>query len=306
MIVGFKTGPKTWDEGKKIVEEDGATMCEVWFNVSDLADYKQPLDWFLKRNVKLGLHYWGMVEDGLLANVATHHKEIRRKSIKQIKDTIDYAASIGAVYVNIHPGHRRLDKVEFDPILRFDLASGEATKQSEAEKLMLEAGLELSAYAKAKETILMVETITKFMQHAPGTGSRDDNYDAGPMGLSVIQQLAEAGVLIGNDISHTTASLPLEAPDKESMWRGLIEFTKQIQDQTRLLHINTVQPPYNGTDSHDGILKKDFADGVFPNQKQLTELLALFADRDDVYAVPEPFNDMQGNYQALVKMVEGL
>jgi hypothetical protein len=46
MQIGFKTGPRTWEEGKKIVEEEGARLAELWFRVDRASEYDDMLAWF--------------------------------------------------------------------------------------------------------------------------------------------------------------------------------------------------------------------------------------------------------------------
>ncbi len=299
MTVGFKTGPRNWAEGQRIVTEFGARMCEVWCRADQTEQYTEPLAWFHKRRVTIGLHFWGLCAGNVLPNVATNHADVRTESIQQVKRTVDFAQRTGCVYVNIHPGAQYLENIIFEP-LTFSLLDSAATPRATAERLMAEAAHELHEYAAARGVALTIETITRFMKRRPLTADRHDLYDPGTMPLPFFQQLAQHGMHIANDITHTAAALPLTNPARDELWQGVWDFTQSVAQQTRLLHVNTLTPPYNGTDSHDGVTASDWRRGVFPNRSQMITLLALFAGRPEVFAVPEPWRDMAGNFQALL------
>lgn len=280
-------------------------MCEVWCRADQLAQYEEPLAWFRRHHVVVGLHYWGVCAGNILPNVATRHAPVRAESIRQIKHTIDFARRHDCVYVNIHPGALFLEQIIFEP-LTFGRIEESATERAAAEQLMNEAALELSAYAAAGGVVLTIETITRYMKRRPLEETRDDFYDPGTMTLPYLAQLSRAGVYLANDITHTAAALPVTMPTRHELWEGLKDFTAQTARQTRLLHVNTLSAPYNGTDSHDGVTAEDWRRDVFPSREQVTALLNLFADRSDVYAVPEPLHNMADNYQALAYLAGAL
>lgn len=303
MIVGFKTGPRNWPEGRHIVTALGAKMCEVWCRADQLEQYEEPLAWFRRRNVSVGLHYWGICRGNILPNMATRNKELRAESLAQVKRTIDFAQRQRCIYVNIHPGAQFLEQIIFEP-LTFSRVDGSATERATAERLMSEAAHELHEYASARGVVLTIETITRYMKRRPLEADRDDFYDPGPMPLSYLAELTRQGLQLANDITHTAAALPWVNPTRDALWEGLWDFTQRTAAQTRLVHINTLTPPYNGTDSHDGVTEEDWLRGVFPNREQVAALLALFTARADVFAVPEPLRNMAGNYQALAALAQ--
>ncbi|MBI3251620.1 MAG: hypothetical protein HYZ62_01780, partial [Candidatus Andersenbacteria bacterium] len=92
MHIGFKTGPLTWAEGKRIVLEEGAAFCEVWFRIDKANEYTQMLTWLTAQSVSVGLHHWGLVDGKYKTNIASKNRTIRQKTIQQIKDTIDIGA----------------------------------------------------------------------------------------------------------------------------------------------------------------------------------------------------------------------
>ena len=306
LTPGFKTGPRNWAEGREIVEQEGAQLGEIWFNVLELEQYKPELAWFTERDVQLGLHHWGLVGSCYKPTLVTNHEALRQETIDQVKQTIDFGREISCAYVNAHPGARLIEEVDFT-VDQQSLAAGlEPTPPEQAQQRLEEAAHELSAYAREREVVLTFETVPA--RERPDWSRRDQEvYDSGNTRLPELLSIANQGSLIGNDISHTAAHAAVENPERDFMWREVMQRSKELASQTRLLHINTMSEPFNGTDSHDGITDDDFANDVFPNREQLKDWLRLFNDFDhEIFAVLEPSTNMRGNYQALVKMLEEL
>ena len=297
MTIGFKTGPRNWEGGKIIVEEEGARMCEIWFRVDKKDDYREMMDWLKKHEVQAGLHYWGLAQGDIKPNLMTKDKQVRQETIEQMRQTIEIGAAINGAYVNVHPGARALEKMDFAKGEQV-LIENSFTEEAEAERLLLEALGELNSYAKENGVLLTVETL-------PGRESRHIEkrqgiYDPGNPPLELMRRVAEAGFWLANDLTHSASSLGLKIGERENLFEELLKFTKDIADQTKLVHVNTVAPPLdNGTDSHDGILADDFAKNVFPDKAQLKQLLQVFRNREDVFLVPEPKSKMGENYLAL-------
>jgi len=300
MIAGFKTGPRTWEEGKRIVEENGARMAEIWFRVDRASEHEAMFTWFARRDVRLGLHHWSVAAGNLKANLSTANAAVREESLQSVKQTIEIGRQLNCAYVNIHPGAERLERLDLDHGEQ-DLTDDEATAPEEARELMLAAAAELYAYAQKQEVLLTIETLPGIEAH---DSQRQGRYDPGNTPLLTMQKIAKLGP-IANDITHTAAAVAHEqqSAERDVLWAGLLEFTQATQQQTRLLHVNTMVPPFDGTDSHNGLLPEDEAAGVFPNREQVAELLALFRGRDDVFLVPEPRERMQENYRALIELI---
>ncbi|MDA1169131.1 MAG: TIM barrel protein [bacterium] len=301
MILGFKTGPKNFAEGQKIVTDLGASMCEVWFNVNKHEEYTEMLSWLIKHNVYIGLHYWGVVDGNIKPNLATQNEHIRNETMNQIRHTIDIAADIRAVYVNIHPGAQAIETINLTNWEQ-SLTSNPITPLVDSTQLLLTASKELDEYARTKNILLTIESL-------PGRETsmgRGNIYNAKNTSLATLELLAQKGIRIANDITHSASQFLVDEQDVVVAWKQLMDFSTRIASQTRLLHINTITPPYNGTDSHDGITDADFAHETFPIKQGLQEFLTLFKDRDDVYVVNEPKTDHMGNYQALLKLAEGI
>lgn len=303
MIIGFKTGPANWAEGQRIVEEDGGSMCEVWFRIDRADDYDTMFSWLRARNVAIGLHYWALVDGQIKPNISARDEAVRAETVRQIKRTIEAASDLEAVYVNIHPGALLLEKINFEnrtqQLVVGQKAAGLTWQESDTERC-LEVVADLTAYARERGVLLTIETI--LARELVSFDHREPTYESATTPLSCMARLAEAGFAIANDITHTVTWFGLENPDRGYQWEKLLAFTNKIAPATRLLHINTVQPPFNGTDSHDGILPADFANGVFPSQDQVRHIIDIFRNRPDVFIVPEPREYMQENYRELVRL----
>lgn len=299
MQIGFKTGPKNFEEGKRIVLEEGAKMCEVWFRIDRAREYDHMLAWLAQEKVAVGLHHWGTVRGNIKTNIASTNEEIRTTTLQQIKDTIDIAADRGCAYVNAHCGAQATEKISFNPT-RQELADEKRADESEAKKIFLALADALFGYAKERGALLTIETLTG--REPAGEHNRVDFYDSGTMRYSSLLEMGRRGGYIANDIAHTASQIMMEETDPARVWQKLFEFTKVAAPYTRLLHINTITPPFNGTDSHDGILPEDFALGGFPSLEQVRLFLAVFRGRDDVFVVPEPRDKMRENYLELQRL----
>lgn len=296
MQVGFKTGPTNFEEGKKIVLEEGATMCEVWFRVDKADEYSDMLAWLAKHNVRAGLHHWGLIDGTFKTNITSPDAHIRQETIKQIKETIDIGARIGCAYVNAHCGARATEKISFVEDAQ-ELVGFESADEQLSKNLFFEATGKLFKYARQQEVLLTIETLPGLEKRSGY--ARYDTYDPVSTNYRTLLTMAKKGGYIANDITHTASQIFLETQDIQLVWQRLYAFTKEAVPYTRLLHVNTFPPPFNGTDSHHGILPEDFEIGGFPSREQVSSLLALFKGRDDVFAVPEPQDKMRKNFLAL-------
>ncbi len=305
MNIGFKTGPRTWEEGKKIVTEDGAKMCEIWFRTDKAESYNDMLAWLKEQRVHIALHHWGVVEGKYKTNIASDNPVIRNGFIEQMKKTIDIGTTIECAYVNIHPGAQCTEISHLDTGGQ-EIVDVECTDRETARKHFLESAEELNEYAKGRDVLLTIETLPKAEPYSGEDRSRVYNPES--IDLDIMKELGGLGIAMANDTTHTLGQFALEdGATKESMFSGFMDFTKETAENTRLLHINTTVPPYNGTDSHDGVVDSDFENGVFPNKEQMIEFLSVFAGRDDVYALCEPPDKTaQANYRALTGLVEGI
>ena len=300
MHIGFKTGPKNWEEGKRIITQDGAKMCEIWFRVDKVHEYREMLGYLKAQKVAFGLHYWGLIQNKYKPNIATHHKDIREETIAQMKEAIDVAQREDAVYVNIHPGILSVEEMNFTTHRQAVSSNHEVTPSDTARTITHENVNILHDYALKKGVTLTIETLPA--GEVPGS-DREEAYFLGDAPISLSQDLADNGFYIANDITHTASQIGLINSEDAFLWKHLLDTTHSLAPQTKLVHVNTVVPPWNGTDSHHGLLPEDYAVNAWPSLDRIAQLISIFKDRDDVYIVPEPNHNMQENYQALVKLI---
>ncbi|MEX1111945.1 MAG: TIM barrel protein [Candidatus Andersenbacteria bacterium] len=305
MILGIKTGPKNWEDGKAAILEDSAAMSEIWFNIHNESHYDDMLVWLQEHDVAIGLHHWGVVEEKYKTNLMTNNESVRHETIEQIQRTIDIASTLKRpAYVNAHPGSRYLETLNLDTAAQ-ELVKDSRTPDDESDELFFQSVQYLQEYAASKNIVLTIETLPA--AEARLEENRSDIYIPDNAPLSLMKRMTQEGWYIANDITHTAAQLAMENPTPAVMWEKLYAFSRAVAPATRLIHLNTVTPPYNGTDSHTGITEDDFRQTVFPSRDQLKELLHIFKDREDVYVVPEPqTNATRANFKALTQLVSEL
>lgn len=299
MILGIKTGPKNFAEGQKVITDLGASMCEVWFDVTKAASYTDMLAWLSRNNVSFGLHHWGVINGNIKTNISTQDERIRNETIEQIKRTIDIGQDIGCAYVNAHPGAQAIETINFTD-WKQTMIPGKHTPADASKKLFLEAGQELTQYANDRGVLLTIESITA--RESAISHDRFDIYDPSNTPLTTLEEFARKGGWFANDISHTGSHFLVSEKSPEAAWDAVMEFSQRLAPRTRLIHMNVITPPYNGTDSHDGITEADLAQETLPNKQGVIDFLQLFKDRDDVFVVNEPKGDVAGNYLALQRL----
>lgn len=298
MKLGFKTGPKNWESEGQALAGSGAEACEVWFDVGREEEYGEMLAELTDKDVAIGLHHWGLVQGKYKTNLATQVDHIRWETIDQIKRTIDIGRSLDCTYVNVHPGARWLEELSFTP-WRQKIVAGSETPPEESRELFLTAVEELQTYARDREVLLTVETLPA-LEVKDGHERREHVYNPESVPLDILEEMATSGGWLANDITHTAGQLMIKSTDTVAIWRELLAFTKRLAAQTKLLHMNTVMPPFNGTDSHDGVTDGDFERGAWPNRDQIKELLRIFTGREDVFVIPEPQEGTaRENFEAL-------
>ena len=299
MIAGVKIGPRNWQE---ILNKGKPDCCEVWFRLDWADQFTNLFQTLNKKNIPFGLHFWTMLPGKIEPNLAWEDDGIADQTVELMKQTIDIAQKVGARYVNVHPGSLVLKKLDLENS-EMDFISHKTISRDKARESLIPRAKLLNQYALKSNLLLLVETLPKnepahFRDH---TG-RQEVQEVNNIPLDLIIELANAGIFITNDIGHTTASLITK--DREELWKHLLKATKNLASQTKLIHLNTTLPPFNGTDSHNGLLKKDFDQNVFPSKNQIIELLKIFCDRDDIWVIPEPeMEEMVENYRGLKKML---
>lgn len=301
---GIKIAPTGW---RSRLERSHAKYTEVWYNCQEPATYREMFAYLRKQGINAGLHFWGVIEGRYEPNLA-YPGVVLQETIRLIKATIDVAAEHHFHYVVAHCGNRRLVKLNlkqqlFSPDVHSTLISLET-----AQTTLEQSFKELRHYASQRGILFLVETVVA----KTGAGSmltlngRLNAVDYFTVPVQALIDLSQKHNLpVANDFCHTFGD-DYDKPLPQ-LWRSLWRKTKALAPYTKLVHINTVVPPYNGTDSHGGITDKDFQiKGAFPTKTRLKELLRLFKNRNDVWAINEPRRDHVGNYQALVKLLKTL
>lgn len=301
MKLGVKIGPEKWRE---VLEASQAQYCEVWFRL-DWADRFGPIFDYLKTHkINFGLHFWAQLATGLEPNLAWEKNGVAQQSQRLMEQTIDIASRFGAVYVNVHPGSLTLKKLYLNEE-RMELVSDDKIEPQVAFEALLRHCQTLNDYALRRKVLFLVETLpkndlTQWHDIDSGRLAPQPTLNISP---ELIVGLAQQGSLITNDIGHLASAW--ETDDLNWLWAQVFDFSQKLASQTRLVHLNTIVSPFNGTDSHGGVLDSDFAAGAFPNRDQLIQLLRWFKNRDDVWIIPEPPAEvMVQNYHAIKTLLQ--
>lgn len=300
MKLGIKIGPN--NNWKQILEETNAKYVEVWFRLEWLTRYKEIFSYLNTHVINYGLHFWHVLDGGIDPNLVYEKNGIAQATEEAMARTIDIAEKYGAYYVNIHPGSLILRKLDLDK-MKTTVLSDQKISLDQAMETLKKRTIRLNKYAQAKNILFLVETLPKNeASHWNGPSGRDKIQQAQNLPLEAVLNLIDLGMFITNDIGHTLASEVSQ--NRQFLWDRVMNFSKRTALYTKLIHLNTVVPPFNGTDSHNGVLEEDFKQNVLPNKEQLKEFLNLFKDRDDVWLIPEPKAEkMVENYVELKKIL---
>lgn len=302
MKLGIKVGPQP--NSFHDLEQTRAPYCEVWFNINEAPKYNELFSFLKKRSIDVGLHFWGSLPDGTWTNFAYPDQKLIEASLRLMHQTIDIASQNRFKYVNIHPGARikmKIDFVrqEFQPL-------GKPVDMAVSEPLFFEYAQKLHEYARNRGIVFTVETV-------PPRGTRgwyDENARKNndivctyELPVTTLVVAARQGLWIANDLCHTAANNISD--NRTDVANFVFETTKTLALQTRLIHVGFVVPPYNGTDFHDHLDNPLLdTDQAIPNKNELKQLLNLFGDRNDVWAIVEPVNDHPKNYLLLQKLLK--
>lgn len=294
MKIGLKVGPANWQQ---VLATSSPECAEVWFRL-DWAEKIEPMYAALQeKNIPFGIHFWAISSEGFEPNLAIETDGLAAESIELIKQTIDIAAAVGAEYVNVHPGALRRKYLNLDKGLMVVLDE-EPTDLATAEQILFASVEKINSYAQKKKVKLLLETLPRYECVNWSELGRTEIQRADNLSVETLLKLGEHGFLLTNDFGHTLASYPeLHGQELQSK---LIEMTEKLAPFTKLIHLNTVCPPFNGTDSHNGILPEDFAQQVIPDEVTVKQLLSQFQAREDVWTVLEaPIQQMVQNYEVL-------
>ena len=299
---GIKIGPSSW---KERLQKTQAGYCEVWFNIDQKNQYLGMFQYLAKHKINTGLHFWGTVKNRWEPNIA-YPGETLQPTLKLIKQTIDIASQYKFKYVNIHCGNRALTSLDIENSLFIPDKSKPIIDLKTSQEIQKRSAILLTKYARQKNVLLLIETVGAKSPLGPTTDrkSRLTPTDYFTLPVSTLINLTKTSdISVTNDISHTFAD-EFDKP-LAKLSNALINKTKELAPATKLIHINTVVPPYNGTDSHHGITDKDFKiSGIFPTRYKLKIILSLFNNRNDLWAINEPYDNHVQNYHSLQKIIE--
>lgn len=299
MILGIKVGPQR--QSFLDLETTNASFAEVWFDINRAGEYTQLFAELKRRQIQVGLHFWGALPDGTWANIAYPDTELINASMKLMRQTVDIAAQNSFQYVNIHPGCQAKVSLSF-PLEEFVLLSHPAPLETSL-SVFLENLRQLYEYATQCGVVFTVETVpARVTKGWYNPGSRITPCNIYQLSIKAIEQAVDHRFWVANDFGHTAAII---ADSPKTVWTHLKEKTQTLAQRTRLIHLGFVVPPYNGTDFHDHLDNPLLETSqAVPNRSQMIELLKLFQDRPDVWILCEPNGEHTKNYFLAQKILE--
>lgn len=293
LIPGIKIGPKDWATK---LNQSQAKLAEIWYRADKPEWYHEMFQVLHDRGVIFGLHYWGITSSGHEANLA-YPGENFQESVDLVQACLNQAIDQQAAYVNIHTGNRRLMNIQLGELSQI-VPDPNSIQISNDQAVFTrnQALIDLGRQAREHQVQLLVEAIPQKV----ATDSRLHPINQYPASLDGLLSLCQQG-LIGftNDFCHTFA---FDQDNFETI-------TQDFAPYTKLVHANTLTPPYNGTDEHRGILDDDLAQpGVFPSKDQLISLIGQIQSKSqsDLWLIGEPADHHIENYQKLQNLIKSL
>lgn len=303
MTLGIKVGPDK--QSFLDLSQTNAPFAEVWFNIARADEYTELFAELKRRHMQVGLHFWGALADGTWTNIAYPDGTVIEASMNLIRQTIDIAATNHFQYVNVHPGCAAKISIDIEKGATHVLSK--PISWDLATKTFLSCARTLDHYARRQNVVMTFETVPIRCLDEWYTGlSRNDSVHVQniyELPLESVVTASESGLWVANDFGHTAANVITE--NFREVWKYLKKITSQLAPKTRLIHLNFVTPPFNGTDFHDYLDNPLMeTDQAVPNKKQMIELLRLFTGRDDVWILVEPNGRHAENYFLAQKIVE--
>lgn len=300
MTLGIKVGPQR--QSFLDLRETNAPFAEVWFNIARTDEYNELFDELKRRKMQVGLHFWGVLDGGISPGFGYPDSSILKGSSDVIKKTIDIAAANIFQYVNIHPGSRAVVKMDLE---RMDYPYvSDPIPLPQAQDLFLEEVTKLHQYARDRNIVLTVETVSRLLQKTDwyNPESRLKPMDIYQLPVASVQAAADRGIAVANDFVHTATDPASDNP--QNIWKFLYSTTQTLAPATRLIHLGFLVPPYNGTDNHDTLENSMLTtDQALPNRHQMIQLLKCFKNRDDVWILVEPNGHHAENFRLAQKIL---
>ncbi len=302
MELGIKIGPDNWRE--KLTNDLDIRCVEVYFDLRRLDEYAPLFEHLRANGIVAGLHASTMLADGTVPNLATADERVRRDSASLLRHTVDIAAEHGARFVVIHPGSRRVQRVARGMVV----VDGTATKSTLARQLMAEEVTRLAACGRKVGVEVWPENLPGHECASYEPFDRERAVDVGFVPWQSLADLGRRDVGLCLDLGHLYAEVMLRERPGAVAWAMVMAATRELSPFVRHLHLSTIAPPWNGTDSHHGFLATDYAQGAVPDRDQVLEWLRTFAGRE-LCVIPEPAGGAMAhlaNYRQLSKWMEGL
>ena len=306
IIPGIKIGPFK-DNWRKLLAITQTPYCEIWYRADQPEEYTSMFEVLRQKKIKVGLHFWATVGEGHLANLVYPESKILEPTLKLVEEVIHTACHNHFSYVLVHSGNRRAFLVDFEKRhAEIDGLYPEISVE-EAETTQETSLTGLNQVAKKLGVLLITETVpAKDPKPWDTQAGRLNPHENLPVPVASLIKLSQKGFYIANDFIHTFCD-GFDKP-REELVKQLFANTKLMAPMTKVLHVNSVIPPYNGTDSHHGITDEDLAtDGIVPTKPELLNLLKLFINQpEEVLAIVEPQREPVANYIALQKIISQL
>ena len=74
MILGIKVGPQR--QSFLDLEQTNAPFAEVWFDINRASEYESLFGEMKRRQMQVGLHFWGVLENNIMVNFGYPDKTI--------------------------------------------------------------------------------------------------------------------------------------------------------------------------------------------------------------------------------------
>lgn len=299
MKAGIKIGPRNWQQ---VLSQVNPECLEVWFRLDWYERFLPLFNELNRRKIPFDLHFWATVDGKFLPNLMSLKKDVAEKTFLQIVETINIASKHNAYYVNFHPESYRQPILDLDRNIFLLEEDGPIDRKKSFEQLNNYL-TKIRNIVDKKNIIPFVETVPKFVPADFKDFKQGRKTPQKTYGLETEKfiELAKIKQPICLDLGHTMGQCITD--DKNRLFDYLYDAAKKLLPAVGLMHVTTNKPPFNGTDSHNGVLQEDFEQGVVPDRQQLIKLLKLFKGRD-VWLIPEPHEKMVENYLELKKIVE--
>lgn len=302
MNLGIKVGLKSnWKVDLAATQPD---FCEIWFDSRRKDDYGELFAYLKLHKIPAGLHFWGSTPEGTLANLAYPDKQILAISRQLLQLTIDTAAHIQAIYVNFHPCGKVLSRVDFDKEEFTPYTN--PIELSVALRILEESLTAAQKTAVSQGIMLTLESTPKLATGSPWTGKNGRLHPTtiGEFSVAEIESLLnKLKLFFANDFGHTCGNVI--SPNRQEVKETLFNIARRLIHITKLLHVSYIVPPYNGTDYHGCLYYDEFkSPAAIPNYSEIRQLLKLYTQKPEIYALVEPEKDHPGNFQVLKNLAK--